>query len=114
MHAGRSPSSTLFSISDANIISALFVDFFLYLKLMEQIRNQAQASTPSLFVADFLEEPPLKIGTEVFDCTMPSELEFDDEEASTSKPQNSKGEFSIFENRVEEEKTEGLATEEPS
>jgi hypothetical protein len=38
----------------------------------------------------------------VFDSTLPSELEFDDE-TSHPKVQNSKGEFSIFENKVDED-----------
>jgi hypothetical protein len=70
---------------------------------MEQIRTYASSRTPNLFDGPIDEEPPLKIGTEVFDCTMPSELEFDDD-APVEKAQNSKGEFSIFDNKVEEEK----------
>lgn len=69
---------------------------------MEQIRNHSNTHTPDIFSEAFQEEPPLKIGTEVFDCTMPSELEF--EEESTAKP-SSKGELSIFENKREDERS---------
>ena len=81
---------------------------------MEQIRNHAKAYTPSIFGGDIDEEPPLKIGTEVFDCTMPSQLEFDDEEETKNgKAQVLKGEFNIFDNKVEEDKSGRLPQEEP-
>lgn len=71
---------------------------------MEQIRTYGQAKCPNLFDPNDAEEPPLKIGTEVFDSTMPSELEFDDEEPASH---NSKGEFSFFESGAQERKPEG-------
>jgi hypothetical protein len=51
-------------------------------KLMEQIRFYGETRCPNLFDPTDQEEPPMKIGTEVFDCTMPSELEFDDESSN--------------------------------
>jgi hypothetical protein len=50
---------------------------------MEQFRMQDSSKCPDLFSAYGEEEGLGKIGTEVFDSTLPSELEFDGEESTT-------------------------------
>jgi hypothetical protein len=73
-HAGLTERQDQVQLFFRYLIYCIFV--YIQTKPMEQIRSHAQASIPDLFDQDFNEEPPLKIGTEVFDCTMPSELEF--------------------------------------